>query len=263
MTAYWCESAWLTGGFARRVRLVTQDGLHQGRPRRGRRGARRRAARGGHPAGHGQCAQPRLPPRPARPRQRRRRQLLELARADVCRRRAAQPRHLLRPRASGLRRDGAGGLHRGRRVPLRAPPAGRPALPRPQRDGPRACARPPTRRASGSRCSTPATSRAVSTVAATSSCTPASDASATAPSTPGPSAWRPGRPRPTGCASVRRSTPCGPCAARTCPRSSPRPGRCRCTCTSPSSTARTTPARCSTVTPRPSCSTRPARSAAT
>jgi formiminoglutamate deiminase len=26
MTAYWCESAWLTGGFARRVRLVTQDG---------------------------------------------------------------------------------------------------------------------------------------------------------------------------------------------------------------------------------------------
>jgi formiminoglutamate deiminase len=27
MTAYWCESAWLTGGFARRVRLVTQDGL--------------------------------------------------------------------------------------------------------------------------------------------------------------------------------------------------------------------------------------------
>jgi len=27
MTAYWCESAWLTGGFARRVRLVTQGGL--------------------------------------------------------------------------------------------------------------------------------------------------------------------------------------------------------------------------------------------
>ena len=27
MTAFWCESAWLTGGFARRVRLVTQDGL--------------------------------------------------------------------------------------------------------------------------------------------------------------------------------------------------------------------------------------------
>ncbi|GAA5019707.1 formimidoylglutamate deiminase [Terrabacter aeriphilus] len=27
MTSYWCESAWLTGGFARRVRLVTQDGL--------------------------------------------------------------------------------------------------------------------------------------------------------------------------------------------------------------------------------------------
>jgi formiminoglutamate deiminase len=27
MTAFWCESAWLTGGFARRVRLVTQEGL--------------------------------------------------------------------------------------------------------------------------------------------------------------------------------------------------------------------------------------------
>ena len=27
MTAFWCESAWLTGGLARRVRLVTQEGL--------------------------------------------------------------------------------------------------------------------------------------------------------------------------------------------------------------------------------------------
>ncbi|GAA2029768.1 formimidoylglutamate deiminase [Terrabacter terrae] len=27
MTSFWCESAWLTGGFADRVRLVTQDGL--------------------------------------------------------------------------------------------------------------------------------------------------------------------------------------------------------------------------------------------
>ena len=27
MNAFWCESAWLTGGFARRVRLVTSDGL--------------------------------------------------------------------------------------------------------------------------------------------------------------------------------------------------------------------------------------------
>ena len=27
MTAFWCEHAWLTGGFAQRVRLVTQDGL--------------------------------------------------------------------------------------------------------------------------------------------------------------------------------------------------------------------------------------------
>ena len=27
MTVYWCESAWLTGGFAKRVRLVVADGL--------------------------------------------------------------------------------------------------------------------------------------------------------------------------------------------------------------------------------------------
>ena len=27
MTAFWCESAWLTGGFARKVRLVTSDGV--------------------------------------------------------------------------------------------------------------------------------------------------------------------------------------------------------------------------------------------
>ncbi|WP_374970783.1 formimidoylglutamate deiminase [Terrabacter sp. BE26] len=27
MTSFWCESAWLTGGFAERVRLVTQNGL--------------------------------------------------------------------------------------------------------------------------------------------------------------------------------------------------------------------------------------------
>ncbi len=27
MTTFWCESAWLTGGFARRVRLVTSDGV--------------------------------------------------------------------------------------------------------------------------------------------------------------------------------------------------------------------------------------------
>ncbi|MEW1952599.1 formimidoylglutamate deiminase [Terrabacter sp. NPDC080008] len=27
MTTFWCESAWLTGGFANRVRLVTQDGI--------------------------------------------------------------------------------------------------------------------------------------------------------------------------------------------------------------------------------------------
>jgi cytosine/adenosine deaminase-related metal-dependent hydrolase len=27
MTAYWCEHAWLTGGFAHRVRLVVRDGI--------------------------------------------------------------------------------------------------------------------------------------------------------------------------------------------------------------------------------------------
>ena len=57
-----------------------------------------------------------------------------------------------------VRRDARGRDHRGRRVPLPAPPARRHAVRRPERDG-HALARPrPRGRASGSRCSTPATS---------------------------------------------------------------------------------------------------------
>ena len=48
---------------------------------------------------------------------------------------ALDPDALPRPRPRGLRRDGAGRLHRGRGVPLPAPRAGRPPVRRPQRDG--------------------------------------------------------------------------------------------------------------------------------
>ncbi len=49
----------------------------------------------------------------------------------------ARPRLLLRPLARRVRRDGAGGDHVRRRVPLPPPRARRHALRRPQRDGPR------------------------------------------------------------------------------------------------------------------------------
>ena len=179
----------------------------QGRPRRRGPAARRRPPRRRDAARHGQRPQPRLPPRPARSRQRRRRQLLELARADVRRRGAAQPRHVLRAGAGRLRRDGAGRHHRRGGVPLRPPPSGRAARTATRTPWVSPCARRPTRPASGSRCSTRATSRAASTAAATSSSTRASAGSATARV----DAWaermsRAPRPRRTGCGSARRST---------------------------------------------------------
>ena len=53
-----------------------------------------------------------------------RRHVLDLARADVRRRRAARPRQLPGAGPGHLRRDGAGRRHLRRRVPLPAPPAG-------------------------------------------------------------------------------------------------------------------------------------------
>ena len=74
--------------------------------------------------------------------------------------RAARPRQLPRAGAGDLPGDGGGRDHLRRRVPLPAPPAGRHAVRRPERDGPRPDRGRHARPGSGSRCSTPATSAA-------------------------------------------------------------------------------------------------------
>ena len=90
--------------------------------------------------------QPRLPPSAARTDPAGAGHLLDLARADVRRRRPARPRLLLRAGVGHLPRDG-GGRHHGRgRVPLPAPPARRDAVRRRQRDGARPGERGPRRR---------------------------------------------------------------------------------------------------------------------
>ena len=157
MTAYLLERAWLGGSLPRR-RPGRGRGrtLHLGdarrRPAARDPGARPRRAR---PRQH---PQPRLPPRAARPHPARARHLLDLARPDVRRRRAARPRDLPRPRAGDVPRDGGRRDHLRRGVPLPPPPARRHALRRPRtRWGWRwsgGAARP----ASGSPCSTPSTS---------------------------------------------------------------------------------------------------------
>ena len=169
------------------------------------------------------------------------------------------PDTLLRARAGGLRRDGAGRHHGRGGVPLRPPPPGRPTATATRTRWVSRCVRRPTRPASGSRCSTPATSRAGLTAAATCRSTTGSDGSATARS-------RRGRTRvadrPTsdtvrlGAAihSVRAVPPRRPARRRSRQR---RATAARCTCTCPSSPARTSPARCSTARRPPSCSTRP------
>ena len=108
MTTYWCESAWLTGGFARRVRLGRAGRPHQGRPRRGRRRARRRAPRGRHPARA-------WPTRTATPSTARcaAASTAAAATSGAGASRCMPPPSsstptLLRPRAGGVRRDGAG-----------------------------------------------------------------------------------------------------------------------------------------------------------
>ena len=87
----------------------------------------------------------------------RRRRLLVLARGDVPARRRARPGVDADRRRARLRRDGRGRLRRGRRVPLRPPPARRDAVPGPERDGDRrrrGRASPP---GCGSSCSPPPT----------------------------------------------------------------------------------------------------------
>ena len=215
--------------------------------------------RGRRAARPGQRPQPRLPPGAARAHPRRRRQLLDVARRDVCRDAPPRPRDLPRAGQGGLRRDAARRLHGRRRVPLRPPrrrAAG--ATTTPTSWGRRCSAR-RARPASGSPCSTPATSPVASPRAATCPSTRCRSASATARSTPGPTrVERPLR-RRHGADRHGRALGAGRAARR--PR---RGGRVRgarrvvrCTCTCPSSPARTSPARASTAAHRPSCS--PAR----
>ena len=105
-------SARLRPALARRARAAAVGARARRPARGGRRAVHRRDAR--QPAagdaerlpgvvlpGLANAPQPRLPPRAARPHPRRRRHLLDLARADVRRRRAARPGHL--PRAGPRR----------------------------------------------------------------------------------------------------------------------------------------------------------------
>ncbi len=115
------------------------------------------AARRPHPPRPRQLPQPRVPPGAAGADPARAGDVLDLARADVRRGRAARPGHLLRAGAGDLPRDGRGRDHDRRGVPLPPPPARRHAVRRPERDGPRAGRGGRARPGSGSRCSTPAT----------------------------------------------------------------------------------------------------------
>ena len=85
--------------------------------------------------GPGELPQPRVPPGPARAHPARARDVLDLARADVRRRRDADPGQLLRAGPGDVPGDGLGRDHLGRRVPLPAPRARRHAVRRPERDG--------------------------------------------------------------------------------------------------------------------------------
>ena len=135
MTTFWCESAFLTGGFAKRVRLVVSSGLFKevfvdADPEPGdvilegvtlpgmantHSHAFHRALRGRVNGGGGN--------------------FWNWREQMYASRRPAQPGHLPRARPRRLRGDGARRLHPRRRVPLRAPPARRQEVRRPQRDG--------------------------------------------------------------------------------------------------------------------------------
>ena len=123
VTAYLLERAWLGDRFADDVLVEVEDGRFTSVHARRRPAARRARCRGLRRAGPRQHPQPRLPPRAARAHPARARHVLDLARADVRRRRAARPRHLPRPRAGDLPRDGGRRDHLRRGVPLPPPPA--------------------------------------------------------------------------------------------------------------------------------------------
>ena len=126
LTACWCEHAWLDDGPVAGVRVVVDGGPdHRRRARRRRRRPGDQRLPGVVLPGLRQRALARLPPGAARPHPRPRRHVLDLARADVRRRRPAGPGQLPRAGPGDLRRDGAGRGHLRRRVPLPAPRARR------------------------------------------------------------------------------------------------------------------------------------------
>ena len=190
----------------------------------------------------------RLPPCAARPHpgaDRRSRLVLDVARADVLRRRAAHPRQLSDAGPRGLCRDGDGGHHHGRRVPLPAPRDRRPRVRRLELHGP--CAGAGRRATPG--CASPCWTRAISPAASTNRSMECSDGSTT--ETPRGGRRAPqisatayddaadvvvGAADPLGARGAGRPAGSGRRAGR--PR-----GRRRCTCTCPSSGPRTTRAR--------------------
>jgi hypothetical protein len=117
-----CDLAVLPGGRVAAGVTVEVDGgsiigITEGAPARSH--AQRLAGPGR--ARPGQRPLARLPPGAARPHpgaDRRSRLVLDVARADVLRRRTAHPRQLSHAGPRRLCRDGAGGHHHGRRVPL-------------------------------------------------------------------------------------------------------------------------------------------------
>ena len=212
---YFATHAWLPDGVARDVGITVVDGRFvdvevAAVPQPGDRTSGRPDA-----ARVREHAQPCVPSGAARSHARRRWHVLDVAGADVRRRRSPGPRQLPRAGACDVRRDGAGRCQQRRRVPLPAPRARRHALRRPERDGPRADPGSGDRPASGSPCSTPATSPADSGRADPSHCDRSRRASATATPTTGRPASRRSSPRRTP-ASARPSTRCGRYRASNC-----------------------------------------------
>ena len=159
MTAYLVERAWLgdvaspTTCWSRSRTAASRRSTPDADP------PRAIPVRGLDVPGLRQQPQPRLPPRAARPHPARAGHVLDLARPDVRRRRPARPRHLPRPRAGDVPRDGGRRDHRvGEFHYLHHQPDGTPYADA-ERDGARAGRTPRARPASGSRCSTRSTSR--------------------------------------------------------------------------------------------------------
>ncbi len=109
-------------GVADRVRLDRAGRpVHRGRSRTSDPQPATRGCAGVALPGFANAPQPRLPPRAARAHARRGGTFWTWRRADVRRRRPARPGQLPRAGPRRLRRDGAGRVHRRRRVPLPAP----------------------------------------------------------------------------------------------------------------------------------------------